>query len=849
MVGTVSFVVSGVVLFFILIGLLAGAIRGMKKSAVRFGVVLLAAVLAVSLSVACANSVLRTEIGGLPTDVSDLLEIDGVPQPSGTPLLEAVENVLMADETIADLVTIAPTITAFIMVTPQVLIAETIFVFLFFIIKLLLGIPELILKAIFMRKKEDEKGHHGWGALIGAVQGLFCACVVLVPVFGIVTLLNTAVTAVHALPDHGQGESADLIETIEILDEEFLASLERDPAYQILESVGIKYLCVETFYSISDVTYDGKEISYLREVNDLLPVMLQFVEIGNIDYTDLNEADVAFLSELVSSINHSHLASVTISEVVSNTSNILLDGGTVLGFSIPNNGDEASNTFLHDVLEVLSNAEPESIPGDLPNVLEAIEVLIVYDIFNGEDVNLADLISNQLFTEDFLLALSHSTIMSPIAVSAVNDYGIGMFLDLFNAPTSNEHAYDIMLQYVISVLEEMNEQGVNYSSLSDAERADYIHSASRIFVGLTQGVDNETADMVATAILDAYATADALPTVEMLRDYLNAMDIYALSSEGFVTKMILYQDILVTDRYLFNHMSEKERREEAAHLAATIADVFYLAGVFGDLENIDLDALGPVGKMLDSMSHTQLLASSLDNLLYLFMDTAYTLKALPDGAIDLLRTKIHDHVVNYENLFINIASTFKLANHIDVTGKESTPEEDDAFMQTIENLYNTTDETTLEIAQSIITEDFLVGMGVPAQGASTAQTVFNTFLEEVVNTKTDENTDFRAESEAIESVMTIVSNVSSGETTETLNEELIDAVVASETLTNTIISVSQMEEGSLAEHLDEETIETASAVINDYAEKVAENATPEEAERINACLDALRAMFGLEIPV
>lgn len=845
----VSMVISGIVLFFVLVGVLVGAIRGLKKSAVRVGVVVLSAVLAVWLSVSCANNILQTEIGNCSAEVNEFLGIDGVCQPSDTPLFEAVKNVMMANETLSDFMEVAPTLTAFIMVTPQVLIAESIFVFLFFIIKLVLGIPEMILKAIFMRKKEGEKGHHGWGALVGAVQGFFCACVVLVPLLGMTSLLGTAVEAAYALPDHEHGESADLIESIEVVDHEFLSPLTRDPAYRFLKATGIRYLCVETFYSLSNVTYNGERISYLREVNDLLPVALHFVEIGNIDYENMNEQDAAFLGDLVSSITHSHLASVTISEVVSNVSNKLLVGEEVLGITLPDDADESTSTFVHDVLEVLVAAEPESIPADLPNVVEAVEVLIIYGVFDDE-AEIADMITNQLFTEDFLLALSHSTIMSPIAVSAVNDYGIGTFLGMLNTPSSNEDAYISMLEYIVSGFEKMDTDGIDYAALNENERAVYVHTISRLLEGFTQGLDTEDANMVATAILEAYATADALPTVENLMDLLNGMSIHALSSDHFETKMVLSQDVLIADKYLFNDMTEKERREEAAHLAATIADVFYLAETFADVESIGLGTLGPVGKFLDSMSATKLLESSLDNLLYLFVDTAYTLDALPDGAIELLRNKIHDHIINYENLFVNIASTFELANHIDVTGEvETTPEIEESFKQTIENLYATTDETTLEIAQSIVTEEFLVGMGVPEQGASVAQTVFNTFLEEVVKTKTDENTDFQAESKAIESVMTIVANVSSGEVTETINEELINAVIASETLTNTIISVSLKEEGALADHFDEEMLENASTVLNDYAAKVIETATPEEAEKINACLDALRAMIGLEIPV
>ena len=84
--------------FFIVVGLLLGLSRGFKKSLVRFGVVLLSAVLAVILAMSVSADLLNTPIGELPVNVSDMLLVEGEPQSADTPLLPAIKEMLLADK-------------------------------------------------------------------------------------------------------------------------------------------------------------------------------------------------------------------------------------------------------------------------------------------------------------------------------------------------------------------------------------------------------------------------------------------------------------------------------------------------------------------------------------------------------------------------------------------------------------------------------------------------------------------------------------------------------------------------------------------------------------------------------
>ncbi len=892
-----GFLITIIVLLFIVLGVIFGLARGLYKSLIRVGVIVLSAVLAVVLALSCTSALLNTDIAGLPEWATGWLVTDGGIQDS-TSLIQAISNYMQAEiDGLGDLAEVAPTLYAFIMVTPQVFVSELLFLVFFFIIKLILGIPEMILTMIFMK---DVKKHRGFGALVGAVQGLFCACVVLVPILGIINLMGSAVDAVHTIPTEQRQTSADsvsIVETIDTFDNQFLAPVRGDFTYKTLKVLGIEHLCVNTFYTLSNATYEEQKICYFREVNDLIPALVSFVDLAEIDMENLTADDVEHLKTTVIALNRSHLISTTIAEITVNTSGKLLQGETVFGISI-NGEDGEENSFLMDILDTLANTEYEDIPADIPKIVDVLDVAVEYNILGAMDeegdVDLLELLGNVDFTNDLLASLAHSNILSPMVISAANEYGIGQLTGMLNSPSNNAEAYDVMVNYVLDVFEELVSGNINYSDLDSDERDEYRHSIARVLVSFTKDLTEEDAYTAASIVLEQYAHNNIVPNIENVRATLQTCGIVKLSETGYVTSMVMQHDLLITDKYFFNKLTDEQKDAEAKHLAVAVVDVLALVDELGDnVENVDFSTLVPVGKMLNSMHAAQLLAPSLNNIIDLFLDTVYAIQLLPDNSVTVIRSKIDNGVLNYETLFKNISAAYTLANTLDLNKKndavppsepggntgnlpggdtDTTPggsetpekppvppvmdeEQAEQLKQTVQDLYQSTDETTVEITQSIVTEQFLVDMGVPQQGAQTAQVVFNTFLEEVVNTKAENNDlDYKAESTAIESVMTIVANAATGNVTETISEDLINSVVASDTLTNTLISASKKEEAILADYFSEEMAENASAVLDDDQAKVEEsiseleNATSEDiekAEKIYECLDALRDMIGL----
>ncbi|MBQ9129579.1 MAG: hypothetical protein IJX59_02305, partial [Clostridia bacterium] len=535
------------------------------------------------------------------------------------------------------------------------------------------------------------------------------------------------------------------------------------------------------------------------------------------DFAELDEEGIEHLRTLTNALNESHLISATIGEVVTGVAGKLQNDETVLGISLPEDMDENTNIFIHNMLDTFAHATVEEVPADLPHIVDLVGVLVKYDVLSSEeDALLEDLIQNKEFSVEFLDAMVHSTLLSPVAISAINDLGITTLADSLGAPHNDADAHEMMVNYVTDVINEILTDETTENTDKDVEKI------SRLLLACTNNLTDEDAQAVATTLLNHFSTQNPEVASESVAAFIETQNVSALKSATFSTKLTLHSNLMIADKYLFNHMTEEERMEEIHHLADSIIIISTLTDEIGDgYENVSLKTLTPVGKMMDAMAKTQILEPTLKNLIGLFLDTTYALQALPDPAVTLLREKVNGGLLNYESVFTNIGATYSIANHIDVTNKtESTEDETKSFVETIEDLYKSTDETTVEIAQSIVTEEFLSNMGIPSQGADTAKAVFDTFLDEIVKTTTNENVDFEAESKAIDSVMNLVNDVTTGKTEDAITKELVDAVVSSETLTNTIVAVSKDESVDMSEHFDEETLQNAEEILNEYQDSV-----------------------------
>ena len=873
---------SAVLLLCCLIGFLFGLMRGWKRSLVRLGVILLSAILAFVFATSISASVMNTPLSEAPDMVKEMFS--SVPFEGDIPIKEAVFLMIGEDESIAQLLEATPSLTNFIAGIPQALLSALLFVPLFLIIKLLLWIPSAIITAFFLRKKSRRL----IGGAIGALQGVLCACVILVPVFGCMTTLDAVVNAV---PE--QSENTIYLE-INALDEQYYQPLKKDPAYIVMKVLGVKSLCGSVFNGLTTVkNTDGGKTAVFHDLNKTLPAVVQLARFEELDTEDLGEKDVELLRSLSLTIGDAPLIVNTASELLSGFANTLLDGRSFMGIEPPApDADPHTAAMLHDTLVTLADVNAESLKANLPQFVDLFGVLVEYDVMDTlskEDADILVLLANEDFTTDFLSTMTKSDILSPIAVSAVNHVGINLIAETLGIPDDDAAVYDEMVDALVTELGTHHDLqgGIAFISTNakTSERDKAIEAVSHILIHYTKNLSEEDAKTVATDLINAFCVTGATnASADAVRTKLADEPCAAVKAISFDSALVVRADLISADIDVFKNMTAEERNAEVAsfsRIVHTASDMMLnLDGGFSDLSS-QLGMLPSIGKMLNAMDDSVLLGNSTEGMLMHFLEMDEVKEVIAEKALNTLNNKITEGSVNYEATFSSISAAYRMAHSL--SNKTPEPEAPDdkpdntpsdkpndepsdkpndkpndepndepeekpneaaeELVSAVTDLFQSMDETSAEIIKDAVDDKFLAEMGVPEDVNDSAQIIVSTFFDEVVKNAENEDIDYEQESKAVETIVDIVVATGSTETKveDVINEETIDSIISSETISGTLIAVTQDESIVLDIHekIDEDSREAISDAIANY-----EN-NKELDEKTAASLDALRDLLGI----
>lgn len=189
--GLIPTAVISLFLVCIILGFLFGWFRGFSKSLVRFIIVLAVTVLAFFVVPSITTAVLKMDISKLNINIGGVSAVT-----LGDLIIDLIEQVPI----VQDLIESSPTLASVITLVPQMLANVVLFIAFFFIFKWFSMIIYWIIAGIFFSKKKmgDKDRHKFVGAVIGTVQGLLVAIVLMVPIFGVVETSRPMVEAIRA---------------------------------------------------------------------------------------------------------------------------------------------------------------------------------------------------------------------------------------------------------------------------------------------------------------------------------------------------------------------------------------------------------------------------------------------------------------------------------------------------------------------------------------------------------------------------------------------------------------------------------------------------------------------------
>ncbi len=819
-----------IVLAFAALGLLLGLARGWKKSTVRLAFVVVALLLSLALAPAIAETCLDYPI-----------------EESGMTLQELVEQSLMSDATVGQLMEASPTLYSFILQAPKALVSLVLFVALFFVLKLVLLIPGVIINAIFCRNKS---GSRLIGAVIGALQGVLCACVLLTPLMGIMPATDVAVALLF--PTSTLETFSEDDDMIFDEDESFgsstspsyimtgLQSLKSDPCYTILHPLAEGMTTKLTTFQ----NKDGTSSSFIDDVRETIGVVVDIAKLSDIQLDNMTDEDNAALDAAIASLSDARLLSHVLSEVITNGADTLRRGETFLTLQLPDDLDDNTSAFFGDILDTLAESDQDALITDLWNVVEVIGTMsqcgVLEAMTSGSAEDITALLQDEDNVQAILYAMSSSYILSPITVSAVNNYGMSTIAKTMEVPANQKTAHSNLASVVLGYMQR---------SASKEERVAMIQSA---LMDNATGLSEANAITASNTLVDTYdgLTADKESvSAATVVTWMDGLGIPALSSKTFKTLQIISSDLYIQNTDIFRQMNDTQRAEEAQRLAAVIAKTMQLTEALDsglDLEE-QWDILPQVGQLLNMMGNSTLLGNSSTKLMLHFLSMDAISSVMAPKAIQTARTKISQGTLDYESLFSSVAAAYRMAKAVDISSSASSSTTDtEELKKAVENLVTSLDRETVEIVRDTVDEKFLEDMGVPEEINSTASVVMDSYFSAVADIVDAEGIDIEKESAAVETMLGMIADVSSS-TTETegksiLTDEMLDTILDSEIITTTLVSTSQSEEvqqeiGDLLSDADRNAI---AEVLNNY------ESSAETSEKLSDCADALRLLFGIK---
>lgn len=428
-----------VVLFIVLLNALFGLIRGLNRSAVRFGTLVIAAVGAFFLA---------RWLGGVV----------------GAKALTAFETALLSNPEFAATLQNAPEVKEAVVAVVHMLVAPILFLALYAILKLITLILYRVLLGCFMI--EGPKNRiicRLGGVLMGILSGVIGAVVFLTPVLGYTETVS------HALSVIGEGstdEEEDSMASLYSYNEEFLATAADGPLVCVLyDTAGARL-----FGSLTTVTWNEQEVKLENEMDAILSVGTGISSLSKTPIHEYGAAEQAALSRMSKAVGESPMLSAFATGTLRAAAQSWLEGKTFINTERPASGDNG-DVILNAFLEVFSTETTETFSKDLDSFSELFGLLVKHDMFallaeDAEEGAFVDKLATSDFMDEADALLARNDRMTPVSES-FHDVGMRLLVRELGLPAdyAEDHP-ELMDQMATHLREAVEDHAVNEDALA-----------------------------------------------------------------------------------------------------------------------------------------------------------------------------------------------------------------------------------------------------------------------------------------------------------------------------------------------------------------------------------------------
>lgn len=839
---TIAFAV--VLLLNILTNVLRGLSKGLFPTLVRLGSILVSGVLAAIVSVPIG----RIIPGALVSKINEM--ISGM-FPS-----------------YADILALSPSASDLMVGIPAIFISIILYFLLFGIFRLLMKIPERIIRKRVFEKRLAGAPKRTWaGALCGIVAGVAVFVFTTAPICGTLETVGDTAGAIV-------GERAD--------DAEDGFTVYGDVIEPISDGFFVKFTCSlggrAVYNRLTVIEVGGEKVSINREVrvfSDVLKAVKPLLSGGGM--SSLTRDDITLLSSASRRLSDSKIVSGLLADILSGAAQKWADGESFLGLGLPPAGEGGYSDFLIEFLLAFKNTTKETVGEDIGTLADVLALL--YDsgmLENKEGSSIADSLGKEGLISALLETVMKNERFSGTAAAIIN-LGVQSTLDTLGVPASSEDVYDGLVSDISNAVN-------SDSNLEELEKKTYdsfekrgIKTDKRVtdltakylkedFEGRQDVTEGEISTFLSVAFASAPAQAKGPEPVSGARDLAKALA--ALKNEGveginwdalhslasrdtFITSLLTYETISVTKEAL-DALADSELSAECGKVEEMIIKFLKFSSSAKDgnvIENADVASLGDALNIIEKSAILSEVSEDMIRAIF----SSHLVKdhvKISDNTVDKM---IESEDTDYNDILVSVQNTTGIINGL---SKEEGKISDEALDEKIDYLLGDMSENTADVIGEVFDSENVQKLGVAEEKADKMADSLGVFFDKMAESDADTSNPEDKDVKATKAVFKFMA-ASKTDTSDVFAEtgltpdETVKTFMDSEISRETIVEASysdgelQMDSFGLAEKLNEEGRNKALASMEEHVKENYEN--EEDKEQYEKTVIAIGALLGMDV--
>lgn len=786
------------ILFAVIVAIsaLVGLARGLSKAVIRILTLALAVVLTFVIA------------GPVTTLIAQSIQLEGMSL--GEMILEAVRSI----EMVGVILDSTPLMQEAILVAPAFVLSIVVFPLVFMVLSFVswivfLAINKPLRKWIFgetSRREDAEKfsagvraGKRFAGLGVGIVTGVLIFGVIMTPVLGLFSILPSQSAMDRTLNAMVEQNYLTAVDAETVLD---AYAVTDSPLVNFYGKIGVTSAGRAYINSVSKIEADGQRVYLADEFNSLLAIVQTAVEGGLLDALAASEdqnalyallEDKPFMDQLMQDMFQSKLLCAAVPEVMA----IAMES-VAASMNVPANKEAVYNNMMDDVALAVKNAEIDYAGIKAYEEANATVYRLVRTAAAERTNTAADIMTQEAYEAEIQKLAELTQVISSILNKAVSGDNAA-FMDSI----ANHIVNEVKTQAVENgqnTLENFNAASVQ-TVISNVNVADIDAGEGDAGKLLEQLTDQEKFETDVT-------------TVETIKESVRESVKSALADESKAAETAGTLSTVVSDFAGVVSAATGENGE----LDVAKLDFDKVASAVTSLQNSTLKDVG--SSVLDVVASGDLGDNSL------VRDVLGAVKEGYDNGEDI------GGAIGTAGALINLGSAMSGNGDAGTANQE-------AMVSSLTSLINNLNDYTIGLLPSILSEDTVTSLGVPAEYFNATYSVIETLLKELMKLKGA--ADYESEVNAILSLYNLATT-GVEKFADTDVADLVGYALRSDAIYNTLISVSTSNPFGIQIQDEATRANLVTAIEDNYAQSG-------QTQRERDIYNAVATLLGLDAEV